>query len=128
MTLPTLDSSHPISAADVDAFRRHGHVNVRTLASREEVAAYKPLIDAATQLFRHDKRPIAERETYGKAFQQATNLWRRDSRIEGFTMARRFAHVATRLLGARGVRLYHDQALYKEPGGGATPWHQDQTY
>jgi ectoine hydroxylase-related dioxygenase (phytanoyl-CoA dioxygenase family) len=26
------------------------------------------------------------------------------------------------------VRLYHDQALFKEPGGGLTPWHQDQYY
>jgi ectoine hydroxylase-related dioxygenase (phytanoyl-CoA dioxygenase family) len=28
----------------------------------------------------------------------------------------------------RGVRLYHDQALYKESGGGITPWHADQYY
>jgi ectoine hydroxylase-related dioxygenase (phytanoyl-CoA dioxygenase family) len=27
-----------------------------------------------------------------------------------------------------GVRLYHDQALFKEPGGGFTPWHVDQQY
>ena len=26
------------------------------------------------------------------------------------------------------MRLYHDQALFKEPGGGITPWHQDQFY
>jgi ectoine hydroxylase-related dioxygenase (phytanoyl-CoA dioxygenase family) len=26
------------------------------------------------------------------------------------------------------VRVYHDQALYKEPGGGPTPWHQDSVY
>ena len=31
-------------------------------------------------------------------------------------------------MGVRGVRLYHDQALFKEPGGGRTPWHQDQNY
>jgi ectoine hydroxylase-related dioxygenase (phytanoyl-CoA dioxygenase family) len=27
-----------------------------------------------------------------------------------------------------GVRLYHDQALFKEGGGGITPWHADQYY
>jgi ectoine hydroxylase-related dioxygenase (phytanoyl-CoA dioxygenase family) len=27
-----------------------------------------------------------------------------------------------------GVRMYHDQALFKEPGGGFTPWHADQYY
>jgi ectoine hydroxylase-related dioxygenase (phytanoyl-CoA dioxygenase family) len=26
------------------------------------------------------------------------------------------------------VRLYHDQVLYKEAGGGITPWHCDQQY
>jgi ectoine hydroxylase-related dioxygenase (phytanoyl-CoA dioxygenase family) len=31
-------------------------------------------------------------------------------------------------MGVDGVRLYHDQALYKEAGGGHTPWHQDQQY
>jgi ectoine hydroxylase-related dioxygenase (phytanoyl-CoA dioxygenase family) len=36
--------------------------------------------------------------------------------------------MAAELLGVRGVRLYHDQALYKEPGGGITPWHADQYY
>lgn len=24
--------------------------------------------------------------------------------------------------------MYHDQALFKEPGGGPTPWHQDRFY
>jgi ectoine hydroxylase-related dioxygenase (phytanoyl-CoA dioxygenase family) len=27
-----------------------------------------------------------------------------------------------------GVRMYHDQALYKEASGGFTPWHADQYY
>ena len=27
-----------------------------------------------------------------------------------------------------GVRVYHDQALNKEPGGGYTPWHCDGYY
>ena len=32
------------------------------------------------------------------------------------------------LLEVAGVRLYHDQALFKEAGGGHTPWHADQFY
>ena len=36
--------------------------------------------------------------------------------------------VAADLLGVNNVRIYHDQALFKEPGGGPTPWHQDQYY
>ncbi len=36
--------------------------------------------------------------------------------------------MAAALLGVERVRLYHDQALCKEAGGGRTPWHQDQYY
>ena len=42
--------------------------------------------------------------------------------------SRRLAGVAAKLLGVYAVRLYHDQALYKEPGGGIIPWHADQYY
>lgn len=43
-------------------------------------------------------------------------------------MSKRLAKVAADLLGVENVRIYHDQALFKEPGGGPTPWHQDQYY
>jgi ectoine hydroxylase-related dioxygenase (phytanoyl-CoA dioxygenase family) len=42
--------------------------------------------------------------------------------------ARRFARIAAELMGVEGVRLYHDQALFKPAGGKVTPWHQDQFY
>lgn len=45
-----------------------------------------------------------------------------------FTFSKRLAQIATDLMGVKGVRLYHDQALYKEPSGGITPWHADQYY
>jgi ectoine hydroxylase-related dioxygenase (phytanoyl-CoA dioxygenase family) len=48
--------------------------------------------------------------------------------VRRYTLARRFAKVAAELMGVDGVRIYHDQALFKEPGGGPTPWHQDQHY
>lgn len=56
------------------------------------------------------------------------NLWELDEQVKQFTLARRFAKIAADLLGVDNVRIYHDQALYKEAGGGHTPWHQDQYY
>jgi ectoine hydroxylase-related dioxygenase (phytanoyl-CoA dioxygenase family) len=43
-------------------------------------------------------------------------------------MGRRLGRIAAQLLGVEAVRLYHDQSLYKEPGGGITPAHADQYY
>ena len=71
---------------------------------------------------------MEDRDTYGKAFLQIMNLWARDEKVRKFVMAKRFAKIAADLLGVKNVRIYHDQALFKEPGGGPTPWHQDQYY
>jgi ectoine hydroxylase-related dioxygenase (phytanoyl-CoA dioxygenase family) len=71
---------------------------------------------------------MSERSMYDRAFLQVMNLWREDDRVRDFVFTRRLARAAAELLGVKGVRLYHDQALYKEPAGGFTPWHADQYY
>jgi ectoine hydroxylase-related dioxygenase (phytanoyl-CoA dioxygenase family) len=56
------------------------------------------------------------------------NIWQKDDVVREFVFSKCLARIAAELLGVRGVRMYHDQALYKEPGGGFTPWHADQYY
>jgi ectoine hydroxylase-related dioxygenase (phytanoyl-CoA dioxygenase family) len=126
--LPSLTSAYALSHAQCESFRERGHVVVRGLASAAEVAAYRPAICEAGPKRRYDHRPLEQRDTYGKAFLQMLNLWTVDARVRAFVMARRFARLAAELLGVEAVRIYHDQALFKEPRGGFTPWHQDQFY
>ena len=73
-------------------------------------------------------RKLEDRDTYGKAFLQIMNLWQCDADAKKFVFAKRMAKIAADLMGVENVRIYHDQALFKEPGGGPTPWHQDQYY
>jgi ectoine hydroxylase-related dioxygenase (phytanoyl-CoA dioxygenase family) len=103
-------------------------VAVRALARADELADVGPRIVELAEDTAWDKRPLEERDTYGRAFLQSFNLWRLDPLVAGFVRSPRFARVAATLLGVDGVRLYHDQALCKEAGGGPTPWHQDQYY
>lgn len=124
----SLDETISLESGTAAQFARDGHTVVRGLASLDEVSAYAPAIKSATSTLSGDKRPMSERDTYGKAFIQSMNLWTIDDRVREFVFARRFAKVAADLMGVSGVRLYHDQSLFKEPGGGITPWHQDQVY
>jgi ectoine hydroxylase-related dioxygenase (phytanoyl-CoA dioxygenase family) len=126
--LPPLDSEYPVLPEQIASFRENGHVLLRGVASLQEIEAYKPLIGTTTGRYNQENRPLEQRDTYAKAFLQVTNLWRRDTGVARFVLARRFAKIAADLMGVDAVRLYHDQALYKEPGGGQTPWHQDQFY
>jgi ectoine hydroxylase-related dioxygenase (phytanoyl-CoA dioxygenase family) len=71
---------------------------------------------------------LDQRSTYGKAFLQLFNLWREDELVKTFIFSERLAKIASDLMQVDGVRIYHDQALFKEGGGGITPWHADQYY
>ncbi len=126
--LPALDSEYRVPAEAVEKYRRDGHALLRGVASPEEVAAYRPVIQRVVDQYKRETRPLHERDTYGKAFLQITNLWEVDEHARRFVTARRFAQIAADLMGVDAVRVYHDQALFKEAGGGHTPWHQDQYY
>jgi ectoine hydroxylase-related dioxygenase (phytanoyl-CoA dioxygenase family) len=126
--LPDLGASYDVSPEQVAEFQRNGHILLRSVASSEEVAAYRGVILAAREQFGAERTPLESRDTYGKAFLKGMNLWSKDEGVRRFVLASRFANIAADLLGVEGVRVYHDQALLKEPGGGITPWHQDQHY
>lgn len=126
--LPHLSDPRTVAVADVDAYRRDGHVLLREVASPAEVAAYRGVIRSTTLRLSQESRPLEDRDTYGKAFLQVPNLWRHSDDVAQFVLASRYARIAADLLGVDRVRIYHDQALFKEPGGGYTPWHQDAMY
>jgi len=128
LTLPSLRDSYLLSEKQIESFQEKGHVLLESVASSEEIKSFRPVINKAAYTYNTEHRKLGDRDTYGKAFLQITNLWEVDDSVRKFTLAKRFASIAAQLLGVDGVRILHDQALYKEPGGGHTPWHQDQYY
>jgi ectoine hydroxylase-related dioxygenase (phytanoyl-CoA dioxygenase family) len=126
--LPDLAQEYALSADHIAHYQRDGHILLRGVASVTEIAAYRPVIVGAAMRHNTETRPLHERDTYGRAFLQIMNLWTKDDAVRRFVLARRFAKIAADLMGVDGVRILHDQALFKEPGGGFTPWHQDQIY
>lgn len=128
MSLPDLAALDAVSPERIAAYRRDGHLVVRGLATRAELEPFRGAILEVGDRGRVDRRPFEERDTYGRAFLQMFNLWRHSEAVRALVFAARFARVAAELMGVPRVRLYHDQALFKEPGGGFTPWHQDQFY
>lgn len=132
--LPALDSAYAVSAEQTAQFQRDGHILLPQVAGAQEVQAFRPLLGDAVQRYKAAARggvyekSLAERDTYTKAFVQVDNLWRTDEAAKKFVLAKRFGQIAADLLGVDGVRVYLDQALFKEAGGGYTPWHQDQFY
>lgn len=117
-----------LSRSQITDFQTNGHILLREVDTQEEINFYRPIISEAVYKYSTETRKLSERKTYGKAFLQVTNLWEVDENVKKFVFEKKFAQIAANLLGVEKVRLYHDQALFKESGGGHTPWHQDQFY
>ncbi len=58
-------------------------------------------------------------------FTALEQMWLHDDLMREVALSPRLGGLAARLLGEAGVRIYHDNALSKEPGCGRTPWHHD---
>lgn len=123
-----IDSPYAIDEKQRRFFQENGYIKLRRVLTPETLSYFGEHITQQVIERNTQHRPMAERNTYERAFLQVTNLWRTDPVVETFVRSKRLARMAAELMGVRGVRLYHDQALYKEPGGGITPWHADQYY
>ncbi len=123
-----LNQPYSLSREDIDYFRENGFIKLKNVLSPEILKYYGKEITRKVLELNTMDLPIEERDTYHKAFLQITNLWKESEFVKEFVMGKRLARLAADLLGTTGVRLYHDQALCKEKGGGITPWHADQYY
>lgn len=123
-----LTQRYQLPADSRESFETDGFVRLPGVLSAETIAAYEPEITNKVIERNTMHLPLSERSTYAKAFLQVENLWEHSATVREFVFASRLARIATELLGVEAVALYHDQALYKEAGGGITPWHADEFY
>lgn len=126
--LEELSTPYAVPAEAVAFYRENGYVKLKNVLSAEAIAYYGEIITDLVFKLNKLTKPMEERTTYEKAFLQIMNLWREDETAKEFVFSKRLAQIAADLMEVEGVRLYHDQALYKEPSGGITPWHADQFY
>jgi ectoine hydroxylase-related dioxygenase (phytanoyl-CoA dioxygenase family) len=126
--LTQLDAPYKLVAEQVAFYRENGFVHLNNVLPPPLLEYYRTPIREMVEKLSGARVPLEKRSTYGKAFLQVMNLWTKHDQIRKFVFGKRLARIATDLMGCRGVRVYHDQALYKEPGGGFTPWHADQYY
>ena len=123
--LPPLEADYSISDSQVERFWRDGFIILRAVLSPPEIRAYAPMIrEAAMRRFAAKDMQAAP---HG-AFLQTLGLRYDSDGVRRFCLAPRFGAIAARLLRVPAVRIFHEQALFKQPGGSDSHWHQDQYY
>jgi ectoine hydroxylase-related dioxygenase (phytanoyl-CoA dioxygenase family) len=123
-----LDTPFELSDEQINNYRTNGFIKLKNVLSPTVIKYMQKVISTEVHRLNTQHLPLAERDTYNKAFLQVMNIWTQSETVKSIVFSKRLAKLATDLMGVKGVRIYHDQALYKEAGGGFTPWHADQYY
>ena len=124
-----------LSAEHIQAYQNDGVAKIAGVFSDESLSILRNEVMQTVQSLgssvddenSEEEYPSEDMDLYRKAFTQVFNLWSHSELIRSFVFGR-LAQIAAELMGLSGVRIYHDQALIKEPGGVATPWHVDHYY
>jgi ectoine hydroxylase-related dioxygenase (phytanoyl-CoA dioxygenase family) len=128
MNFPLLQENYPVSDKAKAFYQENRFIKLKNVLSSEVIAHFNEVISMEVDKLNNQKAPLDERDTYGKAFLQIFNLWRENEEVAKLVLSKRLGQIAADLMDCDKVRIYHDQALFKEPGGGITPWHADQYY
>jgi len=123
-----LNEPYPLSDEQINAYKKNNYIKLKQVLDESNLKHFNNTITKKVNELNKVNTPLEKRDTYGKAFLQLMNLWVEDPHIKPLVFSKRIAKIAADLMQVEGVRLYHDQALFKEPGGGITPWHADQYY
>ncbi|WP_139984317.1 phytanoyl-CoA dioxygenase family protein [Nocardioides litoris] len=112
-----LAEPYDLDPAAVEAFARDAFVKVPGVLSP---AVVRRLAERLQELL------VAEHgDDVAGRFTALEQMWLHDDLMRAVALSPRIGGLAAALLGEPGVRLYHDNALSKEPGCGRTPWHHD---
>ncbi|KAA3621652.1 MAG: phytanoyl-CoA dioxygenase [Bacteroidetes bacterium] len=128
MAFEVLNQPLVLTNEQIKFYESNRFIKLKEVLNAETIHYFNAVISKKVDELNEVDIPLDQRNTYGKAFLQLFNLWREDPEIQSLVFSKRLASIAAQLMQVNGVRLYHDQALYKEAGGGITPWHADQYY
>jgi len=112
-----LSAPYCLDAGQREAFRRDAFVKLPDVLSP---AAVRRLAERLDSLLRAEHGD----DVVGR-FIALEQMWLHDEVMRLVALSPRLGGLAAELLGEPAVRLYHDNALSKEPGCGRTPWHHD---
>ena len=131
MVVTALNTDFPIRLSEemIASYELSGYLVTPGALSQQEIERYGPAVDAEVGArTQKDERSVAEKSLYEQSFIQCMRLWETSEEIRPLSCHSGLAGIAAQLMRVESVRMWQDQALYKEPGGRETTPHQDQTF
>ncbi len=112
----------PISSAQVTNFRKDGYIRLAKVLNPSTIDTIQERVTTLVD----DRGRAPPQILYRQAFRYCMHAWLLDDEVRKLTFSRRLSGIAADLLGVDAIRLSHDHAIFKDPGGAETPVHVDQ--
>jgi|APSaa5957512622_1039677.scaffolds.fasta_scaffold50268_2 phytanoyl-CoA hydroxylase len=121
-----------LSTEQVDQYRAHGCIVQEDFLNDSELTQWRRCVDEAVAARQDRKLAHGDARSgdsyYDKVFTQRLNLWMDHDGVRRLMLDERLGRMASELAAVDGIRIWHDQALIKEPWANPTGWHLDNPY
>lgn len=129
-----------VTAEEIERYQRDGFVVIDDFLDDAELAMWREVVgDAVAErngrkfanqdvLIGEDDGINPDADYYGKVFDQLLNLWQTNTAIKDLILDKRIGEMAATLAGVDGLRVWHDQALIKQPWANPTGFHLDTPF
>lgn len=129
-----------VTSEQIERYRREGFLVIDNFLTASELTEWRSAVEEAIEERHGIKIPGTELKTghddginkdteyYGNVFDQLINLWQTNARVRKLMMSPELGKIASLLSGANGIRIWHDQALFKRPWANPTALHLDVPY
>jgi ectoine hydroxylase-related dioxygenase (phytanoyl-CoA dioxygenase family) len=129
-----------IGQQQIDSYQQNGFVVIEDFLSPQELEHWRECVMEAVTERGGKKMPGKETkvgeddginedsEYFGKVFDQLLNLWQTNDKVRDLMVDERIGEMAAKLAGVEGIRIWHDQALFKRPWANPTAWHLDTPF
>jgi ectoine hydroxylase-related dioxygenase (phytanoyl-CoA dioxygenase family) len=118
-----------LSVDQINKYAKDGFVKIEKLIDPEFISQIKKVVQSSVLIRKgKDERELKDKTQYEQSLLQCGYLCWDFPALKDFVFAKRFAGIAKELLQVEHIRLWHDQALFKEPEGRHTDVHQDCSY
>ncbi|PAX07738.1 phytanoyl-CoA dioxygenase family protein [Sphingomonas lenta] len=117
----------------IERYRRDGFVVLERVLDEAELELWRAQVgEAVDERVTHqnglNNRFDGADPFYAKVFTQALRLADTHAGVRDLVVDERLGALAGELVGADAMRMWHDQALVKEPYANQTAWHRDTPY
>jgi ectoine hydroxylase-related dioxygenase (phytanoyl-CoA dioxygenase family) len=129
VVLSSYNNKYLLDDEQLQLYTKEGFIRLEGVLSGEALMYARKVVQAAVLLRKEkDIRTLKDKSQYEQSFLQCGYLCWDFPAIRDIVFGKRFAGIARDLMQVKHVRLWHDQALFKEPAGRHTDVHQDSSY